>query len=155
VRWPTSRLPRRCRALASWRPPGAASASPWARSSTCRSASCSASAWSPSTPCCSSCCAVAAGAGPRPSRRRGDAEEAVRGRPGDGGSRPLRRSGAAVGAGLATLLTLLCAAPAAAAGEPALHLEAGAVARDQLVALGRDVEVAGEALADVVAIDGT
>jgi hypothetical protein len=29
------------------------------------------------------------------------------------------------------------------------------VARDQLVALGRDLEVAGEALADVVAVDGT
>ena len=47
-----------------------------------------------------------------------------------------------------------CAAPAAAA-DPALRLELGAIARDQVVALGRDLEVAGEALADVVAVDGS
>jgi hypothetical protein len=38
---------------------------------------------------------------------------------------------------------------------PALHLERGAIAHDQVVALGRDLRVAGEALADVVAVDGS
>jgi hypothetical protein len=37
----------------------------------------------------------------------------------------------------------------------ALRLERGSVARDQVVALGRDLVVDGEALADVVAVDGT
>jgi hypothetical protein len=37
----------------------------------------------------------------------------------------------------------------------ALHLERGSVAHDQLVALGRDLRVAGDARADVVAVDGS
>ncbi len=37
---------------------------------------------------------------------------------------------------------------------PALHLEAGSVARQQIVAVGRDVTVEGEALAGVTALDG-
>jgi hypothetical protein len=47
--------------------------------------------------------------------------------------------------------------PAGAApgpGVPALVLAPGSVARRQLVALGRDLEVAGEALSDAVALDG-
>ena len=72
-----------------------------------------------------------------------------------------RRRRAAWRALLVAALLLGAATPAAAAaaaprsGDPALRLEPGAVARDQLVALGRDLEVAGEALADVVAVDGT
>ena len=48
-------------------------------------------------------------------------------------------------------------APASApAPEPAaLRLEAGAIARRQVVALGRDVTIEGEALAGVTALDGT
>src|SRR5690242_15872175 len=47
------------------------------------------------------------------------------------------------------------AAPAARAAEPALEIERGSVARQQVVALGRDVIVDGEAMADVAAIDGS
>ncbi|MFL6195555.1 MAG: hypothetical protein ACJ75H_15370 [Thermoanaerobaculia bacterium] len=64
---------------------------------------------------------------------------------------------------LAILLVL--AAPAAVAGappakagsngEPALRLEPGSVSRQQLVAIGRDVIVEGEALADVAALNGS
>lgn len=53
---------------------------------------------------------------------------------------------------------LLALAPAVApslAGAPALRLEAGSIAREQLVAIGRDVEVAGEALSDVAALNGS
>lgn len=39
--------------------------------------------------------------------------------------------------------------------DPALVLESGSVARRQLVGVGRDVEVRGEALEDVVALDGS
>ena len=55
-------------------------------------------------------------------------------------------------------IALLAIAPAAAeaAGDesPALHLEAGSVARHQIVAVGRDVTVEGSALAGVTALDG-
>jgi hypothetical protein len=63
-----------------------------------------------------------------------------------------------------TLLSLpllaLLASPAAAqaprpAGEPALRLEAGSTTGQQLVAIGRDVSVEGEALSDVAALDGS
>jgi hypothetical protein len=43
----------------------------------------------------------------------------------------------------------------AASREPALLLEAGAVARYQIVAVGRDVVVEGEALTSVTALDGS
>jgi hypothetical protein len=61
---------------------------------------------------------------------------------------------------LVLLVSVLAAAPALAAprhpGRPeALRLERGSVARDQVVALGRDLEIDGEALADVVGVDGT
>lgn len=56
---------------------------------------------------------------------------------------------------LASLL-LLSALPASAAGEAvALRLEPGSVTKDQLVAVGRDLIVEGEALADVAALDGS
>jgi len=62
---------------------------------------------------------------------------------------------------LAWLTLALAALPVAAAAAPersareALHLERGSIARDQVVALGRDVVIEGDALADVVAVDGT
>lgn len=52
---------------------------------------------------------------------------------------------------------LLAASPAHAGADeeaPALHLEAGSVARHQIVAVGRDVTVEGSALAGVTALDG-
>lgn len=54
--------------------------------------------------------------------------------------------------GLALLLT--AANAGAQTSQTALTIEAGSVARSQVVALGRDLLVAGEAAADVVAIDG-
>ncbi|MEA2603510.1 MAG: hypothetical protein QOF89_4502 [Acidobacteriota bacterium] len=63
---------------------------------------------------------------------------------------------------LAATLLLLLTAPAGAAppprssrSEPALRLEPGAVSRQQLVGVGRDVIVQGEAQADVAALDGS
>lgn len=59
---------------------------------------------------------------------------------------------------LTTALLFLAAAPAAASpvrGEPALRLEAGSVSSQQLVGVGRDVIVAGQALADVAALNGS
>ena len=57
------------------------------------------------------------------------------------------------------LLTAAAVAPPALAAEApaetsALVLEAGAIARQEMVAVGRDLEVHGEALADVAALDG-
>ncbi len=61
-----------------------------------------------------------------------------------------------------TIVALGLALPAAgravtdsAVTEPALEIERGSVARQQVVALGRDVVVDGEALADVAAINGS
>ncbi len=57
---------------------------------------------------------------------------------------------------LALTLVLALAAPASGAGgASALQLESGAVARHQLVAVGRDVVVDGQALAGVTAIQGS
>jgi hypothetical protein len=56
------------------------------------------------------------------------------------------------------VLPILMAAavpPAVPAPAVALRLEAGSVARDQLVAVGRDLVVAGAALSDVAALDGS
>jgi hypothetical protein len=50
---------------------------------------------------------------------------------------------------------LLLAAPPPAESPEALRLEAGSFARHQLVAIGRDLIVAGEALGDVAAVDGS
>lgn len=58
-------------------------------------------------------------------------------------------------------MLLWTAAPAAAApappapGEPALRLEKGSIARNQLVAVGRDLVIEGNALADVAAVNGS
>lgn len=68
--------------------------------------------------------------------------------------------------GVKTLLPLLLAllaapaaaqapAPRAGAAEPALRLEAGSTTGRQLVAIGRDVSVEGEALSDVAALNGS
>jgi len=57
---------------------------------------------------------------------------------------------------LPLILILAPVPPAAAAGgEPALVLGEGSVARRQLVAVGRDLEVRGEARSDVAAFDGS
>lgn len=50
---------------------------------------------------------------------------------------------------------LLLASPPPAESPEALRLEAGSFARHQLVAIGRDLIVAGEALDDVAAVDGS
>ncbi|HYU35924.1 MAG TPA: polymer-forming cytoskeletal protein [Thermoanaerobaculia bacterium] len=50
---------------------------------------------------------------------------------------------------------LLLASPAPAEPLPALRLDAGSSARHQLVAIGRDLIVAGEALEDVAAVNGS
>lgn len=61
----------------------------------------------------------------------------------------------------ALFLSLLAALPAAEtsgsvpAEEVALRLERGSVSRQQLVAVGRDIVIEGEALADVAALDGS
>jgi hypothetical protein len=60
----------------------------------------------------------------------------------------------------ATLLLLMPAMAAArpvhsSRTEPALRLEAGAVTSQQLVGVGRDVIVQGQALADIAALDGS
>lgn len=53
------------------------------------------------------------------------------------------------------LVALLQSAPAPApASREALLIAAGSIARQQVVAVGRDVVVAGEAMSDVAAIDG-
>jgi len=57
--------------------------------------------------------------------------------------------------GLALAVVAAPAPPLAVSDAPALHLERGAIARHQIVAVGRDVVVEGEALAGVSAIDGT
>lgn len=46
-------------------------------------------------------------------------------------------------------------AAARPAAEPPLRLEAGSVIRQQVVALGRDVVIAGQALSDVAAVNGS
>lgn len=50
---------------------------------------------------------------------------------------------------------LLLAAPPPVETQAALRLEAGSLARHQLVAIGRDLVVAGEALGDVAAVEGS
>jgi hypothetical protein len=50
---------------------------------------------------------------------------------------------------------LLLASPPPAESPAALRLEAGSFARHQLVAIGRDLIVAGEALGDVAAVEGS
>lgn len=54
-------------------------------------------------------------------------------------------------------LLLLAAPPSSAAGdgEVALRLEKGSLTRNQMVAIGKDVIVAGEALSDVAAMEGS
>lgn len=56
---------------------------------------------------------------------------------------------------LITALSPLCWPTAANASESALVVEAGSVARQQLVALGRDLVVRGEALEGVAAVNGS
>lgn len=58
------------------------------------------------------------------------------------------------GAAAALTPPVAAAEAASSAGKEALILERGAVARQQLVAVGRDLTLAGEALADVAVISG-
>jgi hypothetical protein len=61
-----------------------------------------------------------------------------------------------VNAFLVSLLLLVSPAPASSGGEEvALRLEKGSLTRNQMVAVGKDVIVAGEALADVAALEGS
>jgi hypothetical protein len=55
----------------------------------------------------------------------------------------------------AVFLLLIFVAAAAAAQPPAITVEEGSVARRQVVALGRDLVVAGEAMADVAVVAGS
>jgi hypothetical protein len=74
-----------------------------------------------------------------------------------------RRPRGIVGAAIAVAIALLASAassqpaPSSPATErpDALRLERGSIARDQVVAIGRDLVVEGEAFSDVVAVDGT
>jgi hypothetical protein len=50
---------------------------------------------------------------------------------------------------------LLLGSSSAAADEVALRLEKGSLSRNQLVAMGKDIVVAGEALSDVAALEGS
>ena len=52
------------------------------------------------------------------------------------------------------LLALLASVASSSEKSPALTIEKGSVARSQVVAVGRDLQVYGEAAADVVAING-
>lgn len=73
-------------------------------------------------------------------------------------SRSDRRTPAAGGRGALALFALLTGFAAAVHAEPeesALVIRQGSVAQRQLVAIGRDVEVAGEAAADVAAVNGS
>ncbi len=56
---------------------------------------------------------------------------------------------------LAFPATLVAAAPPQGSGEVALRLDKGSIARNQMVALGKDVIIAGEALGDVAALEGS
>ena len=56
---------------------------------------------------------------------------------------------------LSLFAAFLLLAPPPAESPEALRLEAGSLARHQLVAIGRDLIVAGEALGDVAAVDGS
>jgi hypothetical protein len=58
-------------------------------------------------------------------------------------------------AGLLAALPALASPAVAASGKVALHLEKGSIARHQLVAIGRDLVIDGDALSDVAALSGS
>lgn len=68
---------------------------------------------------------------------------------------PMRPLALALALALVPAASALAAEAAPAARPEALRLEPGAVARHQIVAVGRDVLVQGEALAGVAALDGS
>jgi hypothetical protein len=78
-------------------------------------------------------------------------------RPGEPARAVISRTPAAGAAPSASAISAASAASAASAvsARPALRLEAGAIARHQLVAVARDIEVDGDALADVAALNGS
>lgn len=70
----------------------------------------------------------------------------------------MRIWGSRVGAGSWCAVVVVClatAAPSLAQDLPAIVVEEGSVARQEVVALGRDLVVAGEAMSDVVSISGS
>jgi hypothetical protein len=95
---------------------------------------------------------IAAGAGPA------FAHDAAHAAPGAAVPRPGAPARAAISrtpaAGAAPSASAASAVSAASA-RPALRLEPGAIARHQLVAVARDIEVDGDALADVAALNGS
>jgi hypothetical protein len=95
---------------------------------------------------------IAAGAGPAFAHAAHAAPGATVPRPGAPARAAISRTPAAGGA--APSASAVSAASAASA-RPALRLEAGAIARHQLVAVARDIEVDGDALADVAALNGS
>jgi len=60
-----------------------------------------------------------------------------------------------LGLAILTLPVPAQAIPVASVGKVALHLEKGSTARHQLVAIGRDLVIDGEALGDVAALSGS
>jgi len=62
---------------------------------------------------------------------------------------------AVIGWAIFTSALWLAAAPPSAAEEPAYHLEAGSIARNRVVVLGRDLRIDGDVESHAVAIDGS
>jgi hypothetical protein len=57
--------------------------------------------------------------------------------------------------GLAAVVGLATAEPSLAQNLPAIVVEEGSVARQEVIAMGRDLVIAGEAMSDVVSINGS
>ncbi len=57
--------------------------------------------------------------------------------------------------GLAAVVGLATAEPSLAQNLPAIIVEEGSVARQEVIAMGRDLVIAGEAMSDVVSINGS
>jgi hypothetical protein len=97
---------------------------------------------------------AAAGAGPASAHAAPGAPGAAVPRPGAPAPAISRTPAAGAAARSASAVSAASAASAASA-RPALRLEPGAIARHQLVAVARDIEVDGDALADVAALNGS
>ena len=93
---------------------------------------------------------IAAGAGPVSAQAAPGVVAPRPGAPAPAISRPPAAGAAPSGAAVSA-----ASAISAASARPALRLEAGAIARHQLVAVARDIEVDGDALADVAALNGS
>jgi hypothetical protein len=101
--------------------------------------------------------AATAGAGPASAHAAHAAHagpDAAVPRPGEPARAAISRTPAA-GAAPSVSAASAVSAVSAASARPALRLEPGAIARHQLVAVARDIEVDGDALADVAALNGS